>query len=80
MLFYSQARYSLYQNLHRIQEDLACKRNSLKLDRQCLDVRRKLVVPAEKYVADRPTDSFKRTENRESTPSRPIKTAQLDLA
>lgn len=50
------------------------------LDRKCLDVRRKLVVPAEKYVADRPTDTFKRTQGRESTPNFPIKTSQIDLA
>uniref|UniRef100_H2ZLS4 Tektin n=1 Tax=Ciona savignyi TaxID=51511 RepID=H2ZLS4_CIOSA len=74
------ARDGLYKNLYRIEQDLACKRNSLKLDNQCVDVRRKLVVPAEKYVAERPRDSFTRTQGRESTPLNPIKTSQLDLA
>jgi len=71
------ARDGLYKNLYRIEQDLAVKRNSLKLDNACVDVRRKLVVPAEKYVAQSPEDSFKRTAGRESTP---VKLAQLDLA
>jgi len=32
----------LEQNLHRINEDLQCKTNSLKLDKQCMDSRQKL--------------------------------------
>nr|CAB3266895.1 tektinB1 tektin B1 [Phallusia mammillata] len=74
------ARDGLYKNLYRIEADLACKRNSLKLDNQCVDIRRKLVVPAEKYVAQQPRDTFKRTQGRHSTPTSPIKISQLDLA
>lgn len=84
MLYYfvtfSHARDALYKNLYRIEEDLACKRNSLDLDRRCVDIRRKLIVPAETFVAQRPTDNFTRTQDRRSTPVSPIKTSQLDLA
>lgn len=76
----SHDRYSLYQNLYRIQQDLECKKNSLALDKKCLDVRRKLTVPAEKYVADIPPDTFHRSVDRESTPMQLIKTEQLALA
>nr|XP_039257130.1 tektin-2-like [Styela clava] len=73
------ARDALYKHLYRIEEDLACKRNSLDLDRRCVDVRRKLIVPAETFVAERPSDDFSRTQQRRSTPVSPIKTSQLDL-
>lgn len=32
----------LYNNLHRINDDLALKNNSLDLDNKCMDVRKKL--------------------------------------
>ncbi|NXI47987.1 TEKT2 protein, partial [Galbula dea] len=53
---------ALYRQLHRIQTDLGCKANSLVLDNKCVDSRRKLVVPAEKFVPE--VDTFNRTTNR----------------
>ncbi|NXN91744.1 TEKT2 protein, partial [Rhinopomastus cyanomelas] len=54
---------SLYRQLHRIQTDLGYKANSLQLDNKCLDSRKKLVVPAEKFAPE--LDTFNRTTNRE---------------
>uniref|UniRef100_A0A8C5LTR0 Tektin n=1 Tax=Leptobrachium leishanense TaxID=445787 RepID=A0A8C5LTR0_9ANUR len=66
---------ALYKHLARIEADIKMKENSLSLDNKCLDVRRKLTVPAEKYV---PTlDTFNRTTNRNLSP---IKSSQLELA
>lgn len=66
---------ALYKHLARIQADIKCKENSLTLDKKCLDTRRKLTVPMEKYV---PTmDSFNRTTNRNLSAS---KSQQLELA
>ncbi|NWI64946.1 TEKT2 protein, partial [Todus mexicanus] len=53
---------ALYRQLHRIQTDLGYKANSLVLDNKCMDSRRKLVVPAEKFVPE--VDTFNRTTNR----------------
>ncbi|NXR13981.1 TEKT2 protein, partial [Semnornis frantzii] len=63
---------ALYRQLHRTQTDLGCKANSLVLDNKCMDSRRKLVVPAEKFVPE--VDTFNRTTNRE------LKNKQLELA
>lgn len=51
------------------------KANSLVLDNKCMDSRRKLVVPAEKFVPE--VDTFNRTTNR---PLSPLKNGQLELA
>ncbi|XP_068015030.1 tektin-2 isoform X2 [Melanerpes formicivorus] len=63
---------ALYRQLYRIQTDLGCKANSLALDNKCMDSRRKLVVPAEKFVPE--VDTFNRTTNRE------LKNKQLEVA
>ncbi|XP_021231182.1 tektin-2 isoform X1 [Numida meleagris] len=65
---------ALYRQLHRVQTDMACKAHSLVLDHKCMDSRRKLVVPAEKFVPR--VDTFNRTENRAASPPRP---GQLEL-
>ncbi|XP_015738737.1 tektin-2 [Coturnix japonica] len=64
----------LYRQLHRIQTDMACKANSLVLDNKCMDSRKKLVVPAEKFVPQ--VDTFNRTTNR---PPSPPRDGQLEL-
>ncbi|XP_044527442.1 tektin-2 [Gracilinanus agilis] len=66
---------ALYKHLARIQSDIACKSNSLMLDTKCMDIRRKLTVPAEKYVPE--VDTFNRTSNRTLSP---LKGRQLELA
>uniref|UniRef100_A0A8C3BYP8 Tektin n=1 Tax=Cairina moschata TaxID=8855 RepID=A0A8C3BYP8_CAIMO len=66
---------ALYRQLYRIQTDMGYKANSLVLDNKCMDSRRKLVVPAEKFVPE--VDTFNRTTNR--APS-PLKNGQLELA
>ncbi|XP_065713375.1 tektin-2 isoform X1 [Patagioenas fasciata] len=66
---------ALYRQLHRIQTDMGYKANSLVLDNKCMDSRRKLVVPAEKFVPE--VDTFNRTTNR---PLPPLKNGQLELA
>ncbi|KAK2546334.1 Tekt2 [Columba livia] len=66
---------ALYRQLHRIQTDMGYKANSLVLDNKCTDSRRKLVVPAEKFVPE--VDTFNRTTNR---PLSPLKNGQLELA
>lgn len=66
---------ALYRQLYRIQTDIGYKANSLVLDNKCMDSRRKLVVPAEKFVPE--VDTFNRTTNR--APS-PLKNGQLELA
>ncbi|NXJ77269.1 TEKT2 protein, partial [Trogon melanurus] len=53
---------ALYRQLHCIQTDTGYKANSLMLDNKCRDSRRKLVVPAEKFVPE--VDTFNRTTNR----------------
>ncbi|NXD81920.1 TEKT2 protein, partial [Halcyon senegalensis] len=62
---------ALRRQLHRVQTDLGCKANSLLLDSKCMDSRRKLVVPAEKFVPE--VDTFNRTANR------PLKNGRLEL-
>uniref|UniRef100_A0A8B9CY00 Tektin n=1 Tax=Anser brachyrhynchus TaxID=132585 RepID=A0A8B9CY00_9AVES len=66
---------ALYRQLYRIQTDIGYKANSLVLDNKCMDSRRKLVVPAEKFVPE--VDTFNRTTNR--APSL-LKNGQLELA
>ncbi|XP_042750163.1 tektin-2 isoform X2 [Lagopus leucura] len=65
---------ALYRQLHRVQTDMAYKAHSLVLDHKCMDGRRKLVVPAEKFVPQ--VDSFNRTTNRVPSPPR---AGQLEL-
>lgn len=66
---------ALYKHLARLQADIACKANSMLLDTKCLDTRRKLTVPAEKFVPE--VDTFTRTTNRTLSP---LKSCQLELA
>ncbi|XP_072466157.1 tektin-2 [Notamacropus eugenii] len=65
---------ALHKNLARIQADIACKSNSLLLNNKCMDTRRKLTVPAEKFVPE--VDTFNRTSNRTLPP---LKCRQLEL-
>uniref|UniRef100_H0XMC7 Tektin n=2 Tax=Otolemur garnettii TaxID=30611 RepID=H0XMC7_OTOGA len=66
---------ALHKHLARLQADIACKANSMLLDTKCMDTRRKLTVPAEKFVPE--VDTFTRTTNRTLSP---LKTCQLQLA
>nr|XP_012295174.1 tektin-2 isoform X2 [Aotus nancymaae] len=66
---------TLYKHLARLQADIACKANSMLLDTKCMDTRRKLTVPAEKFVPE--VDTFTRTTNRTLNP---LKSCQLELA
>ncbi|ELW65984.1 Tektin-2 [Tupaia chinensis] len=66
---------ALYKHLARLQADIACKTNSMLLDTKCMDSRRKLTVPAEKFVPA--VDTFTRTTNRTLSP---LKSCQLELA
>nr|XP_013009590.1 tektin-2 isoform X3 [Cavia porcellus] len=66
---------ALYKHLARLQADIACKANSMLLDTKCMDTRRKLMVPAEKFVPQ--VDTFTRTTNRTLSP---LKRCQLELA
>ncbi|XP_004678853.1 PREDICTED: tektin-2 [Condylura cristata] len=66
---------ALYKHLARLQADIACKANSMLLDTKCMDTRRKLTVPAEKFVPE--VDTFSRTTNRTLSP---LKSCQLELA
>ncbi|XP_023385135.1 tektin-2 isoform X1 [Pteropus vampyrus] len=66
---------ALYKHLARLQADIACKANSMLLDTKCMDTRRKLTVPAEKFVPE--VDTFTRTTNRTLSP---LKSCQLELA
>ncbi|XP_017659202.1 PREDICTED: tektin-2-like [Lepidothrix coronata] len=52
---------ALYRQLHRIQTDIGYKTNSLQLDNKCMDTRRKLVIPVEKF--DPEVDAVNRTRN-----------------
>ncbi|NXA82803.1 TEKT2 protein, partial [Thryothorus ludovicianus] len=52
---------ALYRQLHRIRTDIGYKTNSLQLDNKCMDTRKKLVVPVEKY--DPQVDAVNRTRN-----------------
>ncbi|XP_021016341.1 tektin-2 [Mus caroli] len=65
---------ALFKHLARIQADIACKTNTLLLDTKCMDTRRKLTVPAEKFVPQ--VDTFTRTTNRTLSP---LKICQLEL-
>uniref|UniRef100_A0A452T396 Tektin n=1 Tax=Ursus maritimus TaxID=29073 RepID=A0A452T396_URSMA len=65
---------ALYKHLARLQADLDCKANSMLLDTKCMDTRRKLTVPAEKFVPE--VDTFTRTTNRTLSP---LKSCQLEL-
>ncbi|NXX13388.1 TEKT2 protein, partial [Podargus strigoides] len=53
---------ALYRELHHIQTDMGYKASSLVLDNKCMDTRRKLVVPAEKFAPQ--IDAWSRTTNR----------------
>ncbi|XP_006867595.1 PREDICTED: tektin-2 [Chrysochloris asiatica] len=66
---------ALYKHLARLQADIACKANSMLLDTKCMDTRRKLTVPAEKFVPE--VDTFTRTTHRTLSP---LKSRQLELA
>nr|XP_004665278.1 tektin-2 isoform X1 [Jaculus jaculus]XP_045006133.1 tektin-2 isoform X1 [Jaculus jaculus] len=66
---------ALYKHLARLQADIACKTNSMLLDTKCMDTRRKLTLPAEKFVPE--VDTFTRTTNRTLSP---LKSCQLELA
>ncbi|XP_023410295.2 tektin-2 isoform X1 [Loxodonta africana] len=66
---------ALHKHLARLQADIACKANSMLLDTKCMDTRRKLTVPAEKFVPE--VDTFTRTTNRTLSP---LKSRQLELA
>lgn len=66
---------ALHRHLARLQADIACKANSMLLDTKCMDTRRKLTVPAEKFVPE--VDTFNRTTNRTLSP---LKSCQLQLA
>lgn len=66
---------ALYKHLARLQADITCKANSMLLDTKCMDTRRKLTVPAEKFVPE--VDTFNRTTNRTLSP---LKSCQLELA
>jgi len=74
------ARFALYQNLNRIEIDLELKRDSMKIDNKCMDIRRRLTVPAEKFVENLPRDHFTRTFTDQSTTDAMVKLKQLDLA
>uniref|UniRef100_A0A452T2Z9 Tektin n=1 Tax=Ursus maritimus TaxID=29073 RepID=A0A452T2Z9_URSMA len=65
---------SQHRHLARLQADLDCKANSMLLDTKCMDTRRKLTVPAEKFVPE--VDTFTRTTNRTLSP---LKSCQLEL-
>ncbi|NXH37832.1 TEKT2 protein, partial [Dicaeum eximium] len=52
---------ALYRQLHRIRTDIGYKTNSLQLDNKCMDTRKKLVVPVEKF--DPEVDAVSRTRN-----------------
>ncbi|XP_069864848.1 tektin-2 isoform X1 [Dipodomys merriami] len=65
---------TLYKHLARLQAAITCKANSMLLDKKCLDIRRKLVVPTEKYVPQ--VDTFTRTTNRVLSP---LKIGHLQL-
>lgn len=71
----SDALDALYKHLARLQADIACKANSMLLDTKCMDIRRKLTVPAEKFTPE--VDTFTRTTNRTMSP---LKSCQLELA
>ncbi|XP_013805862.2 tektin-2 isoform X1 [Apteryx mantelli] len=66
---------ALYKQLYRIQTDIGYKGNSLVLDNKCMDSRRKLMVPAAKFVPE--VDTFNWTTNRTLSP---LKSRQLVLA
>ncbi|XP_019516157.1 PREDICTED: tektin-2 isoform X1 [Hipposideros armiger] len=66
---------ALHKHLARLQTDITCKANSMLLDTKCMDIRRKLTLPAEKFVPE--VDTFTRTTNRTLSP---LKSCQLELA
>ncbi|XP_068924297.1 tektin-2 isoform X2 [Petaurus breviceps papuanus] len=68
------ALHTLHNHLARIRADIACKSNTLLLDKKCMDTRRKLTVPAEKFVPE--VDTFNRTTNRKLAP---LKSRQLEM-
>ncbi|NWX48102.1 TEKT2 protein, partial [Steatornis caripensis] len=53
---------ALYRQLQRIQTDCGYKANSLVLDKKCMESRRKLMVPASKFVPE--VDALNRPTNR----------------
>ncbi|XP_005058348.1 PREDICTED: tektin-2 [Ficedula albicollis] len=62
---------ALYRQLHRIQTDIGYKTNSLQLDNKCMDTRKKLVIPVEKFEPE--VDAVNRTRNLP-------RSSQLELA
>ncbi|NWS52794.1 TEKT2 protein, partial [Chunga burmeisteri] len=66
---------ALYSQLHRIRTDIGYKASSLVLDNKCMDSRRNLLVPAEKFVPE--IDTFNRTTNHALSL---LKNGQLELA
>ncbi|XP_061305705.1 tektin-2 [Pezoporus flaviventris] len=46
---------ALHQQLHRIRTDLGYRTNSLVLDNKCMDTRRKLLVPSERFLPEAET-------------------------
>ncbi|NXN34508.1 TEKT2 protein, partial [Nycticryphes semicollaris] len=58
---------ALYRQLHRLQTDMSYKANSLVLDNKCVDTRKKLLVPAERFVPE--LDAFNRTGKSSFSPS-----------
>ncbi|KAM4657075.1 LOW QUALITY PROTEIN: tektin-2 [Amazona ochrocephala] len=53
---------ALYRQLHRIRTDLGYKANSLVLDNKCMDTRRKLLVPSERFLPE--AEAFPRGTTR----------------
>ncbi|KAG8451443.1 hypothetical protein GDO86_003596 [Hymenochirus boettgeri] len=66
---------ALYKNLARIQADIKWKDNSLSLDNKCLETRRKLILPNDRYIST--SDTFNRTSNRTLSH---LKSHQLEVA
>ncbi|NWW90082.1 TEKT2 protein, partial [Rhynochetos jubatus] len=58
---------ALSSQLYRVQTDIGYKASSLLLDNKCADSRRKLAVPAEKFVPE--VDAFNRTARRALSPA-----------
>lgn len=53
---------ALYRQLHRIRTDLGYKTNSLVLDNKCMDTRKKLLVPSERFLPE--AETFPRATTR----------------
>ena len=57
----------LEQNLHRINQDLACKTNSLKLDQECMRSREKMNDPCKRPVTSQDRNMFLTGIHREKS-------------